>query len=931
MLKNNFSLLFFQLISILFTTIIIPLPIHASTNVEFEASPLKFNHLTTADGLSQSYVFSIAQDKQGFMWIATEDGLDRYDGKTFVHYRHKPDDEHSLADNFVRKIYIDKNNTIWIGTENGLSRYNRELDNFDNYKNTAGNKNSLKDNLIWSIYQDNFANLWVSTSEGIHKYDPKNNNFVRIRIRGYEKKLKRIRTIFQDKDNNYWFGTYKNGLFILNENLSYAVSLQEKNKWDFNISANAIFDIKIIENDYWLATDNGVYVITENYQLKKHLYRKDEESLILSNFITSIEKFDDTHIWLATKNGLNSINLIDYSIKSYQNTPHSSSLSENWLNTIFKDSTGKIWLGTYAKGISLYDPLSSIFKHTLDRKSQDNFTVESFIENKNVIWLSTDQGKLFNYSSDNIVNINIPGINEAISQFLKDKFDNLWLRTTDNKLYYFNLKENKTTEYPQWYNLSKHPVNSLLILIENNIWYIDLDGILTNFDIEIQTFKQHPLKDGSFLTALNSDNDKINHSDEVLWVTSNNDSLLQFNILKGEFTKFISDKGLRLKETKNLVITPNWIWLGTQSQGITLINRNNDKISFFDESNKLNNNFIADILIDENENAWISTNKGISVIEPNSEKVKNFGRDFSITNNEFLVLSSLHTSNKTMFFGGTNGFYQFDPIEALQISQKIYKPVFTNAYIANKKVSIKNKNKNKNKNFTLQKQVNFLDKVVLTYNQFPFSIAFISPNSKLPNQLQYKYRLKGLNENWIDADLNYLRATYTNLNAGDYTFEVEVYDLYDSAINHSNSIEIEIMPPWWLSKSALAIYGLISLAFIFYILQQVRHKRKYHQQIQESEERLKLSLWGSGDEMWDWNIVTGKIFRSNIWGILEFPQDGTRNVGSDKTNLHQHDIPRVRQALDDHFDRKTDHFESTYRVKDKNDRWIWVLDRGKVV
>ena len=139
------------------------------------------------------------------------------------------------------------------------------------------------------------------------------------------------------------------------------------------------------------------------------------------------------------------------------------------------------------------------------------------------------------------------------------------------------------------------------------------------------------------------------------------------------------------------------------------------------------------------------------------------------------------------------------------------------------------------------------------------------------------------------------------------------------------------MAPWWLSQGAIIVYSLLCFLVIAYVLQQMRHKRLYHLQIQKSEERLKLALWGSGDEMWDWNIVSGKIYRSNIWGILEFPQDGKRNVGSDKTNIHEHDITRVRDAINEHFDDNTDHFEATYRVKNKDEKWIWVLDRGKIV
>ena len=134
-----------------------------------------------------------------------------------------------------------------------------------------------------------------------------------------------------------------------------------------------------------------------------------------------------------------------------------------------------------------------------------------------------------------------------------------------------------------------------------------------------------------------------------------------------------------------------------------------------------------------------------------------------------------------------------------------------------------------------------------------------------------------------------------------------------------------------MSNGAIFIYLALTLAIIGYFIQQAKYKRQYNLQIKKSEERLKLSLWGSGDEMWDWNISTGKIYRSNIWGILEFPQDGRRNLGTDQTNIHPQDIPRVREALNKHFEDDTTHFEATYRVKGKDEKWMWILDRGKIV
>ena len=898
-------------------------------NESISATQLKFSHISTAEGLSQSYVFSIAQDKEGFIWVATQDGLNRYDGKVFVHYRHISKDKNSLANNFIRKVFIDNQNILWVATENGLSRYNRALDNFDNFTHISNNITTLRDNKIWDIYQDNFNKIWVSTSQGLHIYDQVNSNFSRVKIRNFEGMFKEVKTIFQDKKNNYWMGTYDKGLFIVNDKLSYAFSLQKNNKFDINIPAEGLYDVKTIEGDYWLATDNGVFIVSDSYQIKKHLTKKNQVNGLLSNRIAAIEQKDNGQVWLAGKNGLNSVNLLDYSIEQFQTNTNSSYLSENWLNEIYKDSSGRVWLGTYGDGLNVYDPSSQIFQRTYSNKDRHNFIVESFSEtNTGSIWLSTQQNKLYSFKNKVITQVSIPKIKTGILQLLTNNSNLLWIITLDNKLYSFDHKNGATVEYHEWFNNVNTEANSLYLLAGNEIWFIDIKGLLTSFDLESENLTSYPVNPNIF-TSLTLEQS----TQSQLLLTTDTNQIFKFDINNNRFTNISPKKIIEFgnKQIRNITASSNWIWLGSHSQGIMLINRTSNEVSYFNESNSLNNNFIADILIDQNENAWIATNRGISAITPSSGKVKNFADDFAISNNEFLAFSALLVSDKTMLFGGTNGFYQFDPIEAFQITQQLVKPIFINIYIANKKIVIaEKKNKNINK-FTLNKQVNYLDELTLNYNQSPFSIEFIVPNSKLPNQVRYKYRLLGSDKQWVEADPSYLRATYTNLNPGEYNFEVQVYDLYSPELLKTNNIKIQVMPPWWFSNAALCVYALITIIFLIYIFQQIRRKRQYNLKIQQSEERLKLSLWGSGDEMWDWNINTGKIFRSNIWGILEFPQDGTRNKGGDKTNLHEHDIPRVKKALDEHFEGKTEHFEVTYRVKDQNDHWIWVLDRGKIV
>lgn len=918
-------------------------------NKPFTAAPLKFNHLSTAEGLAQSHVSSITQDDEGFIWVATQDGLDRYDGNVFIHYRHKTNDKKSLANNNVRKVFLDNENIIWVATENGLSKYNKALDNFDNFAYTPNNINSLRDNKIWDIYQDNFNKIWVATSQGLHIYDPLNNHFNQISIQDFEDNFKEVITIFQDKNNNYWMGTHQKGIFIINDKLSYAFSLQEKNKWDINIPAVSLNDIKIIEGDYWLATDNGVFIVSDSYKITKHLPKKNKVIGLLSNKISAIEQTGDDKVWLAGENGLNRVNLLDYSIEEFQKNAYPSSLSENWLNDIYKDSSGRLWLGTYSNGLNIYNPSPQVFHHTY----KNNFTVESFAEtNSGSIWLSTQQDRLYKFTNNIITEEFIPQINTGILQLFSNNSNLLWIITNDNELYSYDNKLEITIQYPEWFKSVNTKENSSYTLADNKIWFVDSKGSLQSFDLESKELKNYPINPTIFtsLTFDKSTDSQIllatestinptiftsltvdpSTKSQLLLVTESN-QIFQFDIKKDNYINISPEKIKHFgnKEIRNITASLNWIWLGSHSDGILLINRINNDVTYYNDNNLLNNNFIADILIDKNENAWVVTKRGISVITPSSGKVKIFTEDFLISDHDFLSFPTLLTSDKTMLFAGSNGFYHFDPMAAFQISQQIYKPIFINIYIANKKIAvIDNKSINKS---TLNQQVNYLDEVIVDYNQSPLSIEFIAPNSKLLSQVRYKYRLLGSNEQWIEADPSYLRATYTNLTPGDYNFEVQVYDLYNPELIKSNNIKIHIMSPWWFSKSILLIYALIILILLIYITQKMYRKSQYHQQIQKSEERLKLSLWGSGDEMWDWNINTGRIFQSNVSGALELPQDGAHSKDEYKTQLHQSDIPRVKKALDDHFEGKTEFFEVTYRLKDNNNKWIWVLERGKIV
>ncbi len=898
-------------------------------------NPLKFERISIAEGLSQSYVYDIIQDSNGFMWIATQDGLNRYDGKSFVYYRHDSTNKNSIADNFIRKLFIDDKSVLWVGTNEGLSRYNPSLDNFDNFLHQENDNNSLKDNEIWDIYQDKQSNIYISTKEGLQKFNHENNDFVHIRFRDFENVLKEIKTIFQDEKGNYWLGTYDKGIFLTNSTMSSVVSLNDKNKWDINLNATALYDLKYIDNQYWLGTNNGLLIISQSYEIIKH-YTKESSDVslkLLSNMVRSIEQLNESSVWLGTLSGLNSINILTGKVNSHQGVQHKNSLSSNFLYKVYKTKKGDMWLGTTGGGINTFNTLQKKLVHGLFKYDGANQAVYAFAETSdNSVWFTTDNGQLNKLTSDGgALQVSINN-NTPISQIMVDEKDNLWLKTEPStpsehsNLFYYDTQSKILIKNEEWAENSNQLNYSNSILLKDKIWFIEKEGELKSYNIKTKKFRSFSQGSTKKFTMLTSD---INND---IWLSTTDNHILTFNTLSLTFSgkQYNTINDANNGNYTNISVSENWIWLGTRGQGVTLINKHAEKTSRFNEETGLSNNFISDIKIDTNETAWVSTNNGINAISPNTKLVKSFNIDFQLSDNEFISDSGIITKNQAIYFGGINGFHTLSPNELIMTGQKLPKPYITNILIANKEVPTVSKQEIST-DFSIKKAPNHLDLLKLGHKQSQFSIEFISPNVKMPSHLKYRYRLLGLEDDWIDAGKNNLRATYTNLSPGDYSFEVQAYDLQNKQESEVKALSIKIMPPWWLSLSAILLYSLTSILIVAYFLQQMRHKRLYHLQIKLSEERLKLSLWGSGDEMWDWNIKKGKIYRSNIWGILEFPQDGKRNVGADQTNIHLQDIPRVREALNQHFEDSSQHFEATYRVKDKDDKWIWILDRGKIV
>ena len=539
--------------------------------------PLKFESISIAEGLSQSYVYDIVQDKNGFIWIATQDGLNRYDGKNFVYYRHDSTNRTSIADNFIRKLFIDNKNLLWVGTNAGLSRYDETLDSFENFFHQTDDSSSLKDNEIWDIYQDQQNSILISTKTGLHKYDVENKNFSQIRIRGFNNALKEIKTIYQDKKGNYWLGTYDKGIFLTNSAMTSVVSLNAQNKWHLNLNASALYDLKFIDNQYWLGTDNGLFVISQDYQITKHYITSNNDSSlnILSNKVRSIEQLNDSAVWLGTLNGLNSINILTDKITSYQSSPHKNALSFDLILKVYKDNSGKMWIGTNGGGINTFNSLQLKINHGLFNYDDSGQAVYAFAETSDgTVWFTTDNGQLNKIASNGEISQAIIKNNKPISHLFVDAKDNFWLKTEPNNpsepgnLYYYQTDKGSLTENYEWQEKSTNNDFSNLILADGRLWFIDEAKQFSSFHLGSNKLEQIDDDNQTIYTAIKYDNN------DKLWLATTDNKILYYSISSKKFSNIITSipANLQFGNISNIGLSKDWIWLGSRGQGIALYN-----------------------------------------------------------------------------------------------------------------------------------------------------------------------------------------------------------------------------------------------------------------------------------------------------------------------------------------------------------------------
>ncbi|RUO80414.1 hypothetical protein CWI84_04955 [Idiomarina tyrosinivorans] len=863
-------------------------------------------------------IFDMVRDKRGFLWIATYNGLSRFDGYEFKTYYFDTEDPHSIPSNLVRNVYVDSKERLWVGTQSGLARYDEKIDGFHVY--TGIDKTDLNEkDKIWSYTELPNGELMISTSIGSYIYDEKSDSFTSRSISSDKHQITEIRASFHDETNGwYWLGSYFKGIYVWDGESEQAFDISKENPITEKLDVATLFDAKRLNEQLWLATTNGLYVLDNSYRIIKHLSKEDGLS---SNALRNIVQISKSVVWVASENGLNIIDLKTFDIQRvHESAIDSNSLGNNYIYRLYKDSNDIIWLGAVSGGLHRYNPSGVIITKYSRAKGHSNllddkiWALEEADNGK--VWLATQSGdiQLFNPVTEEFTTYPIESDKSVWRLF--DGFDNkLWFATS-SKVGWLNPE---TGEY-QFIDAVNGAKLSKFAYQDNALWYASNSHEITRVSLS----KQSP--SGYKLTRYQLPKSMLGlqyvgaYRTDMLMLGTNRELYVfhPSNSFLAGSTEIKFDKSAKIISTHEY---NGEFYVATARQGLYY----NGLFFSWEEANEVSSvlkdeNIVAMDIVDEK--LWVVTTVGVyDLSTPESPKlILSFDNELT----EIDVTSAIISKDRSIYLSSLNGLIKIKLSTRKKMTETV-PVVLTRVLHYSKNVALDTFSKDNPKNIVKTDVL----KVNSENNQF--SLQFALPTPIEPRSIKYRYRLNPLDKEWNETPASSRLATYTNLNSGKYQFIVEASSDNGSSWGGSRKLKVIVLPPWWLSLWALIAYGCLATLIASFLFINYRNKQRQAQRVKTSEERLKLSLWGSGDQLWDWNIRSGELFRHNDWEKLRnFPVDGKRWGNSQHSNIHPQDLLSMQNKLQAHLDGDTEHFEATYRVKVPNG-WLWILDRGKVV
>jgi PAS domain S-box-containing protein len=827
---------------------------------------LRFERLTVENGLSNSAIMCVFQDADGFIWICTQNGVNRYDGYTITAYQHNDDDPASLSNNTVMSGLQTRDGNLWFGTDpGGLNRYDKRTGKFTTYVHDPNNPDSLSNDAVWALLEDSHGILWVGTRDGLDRYDPATGKFKaylpnpdnpHALSHGF------VLRIFEDSTGTLWAST-RGGVARYNPQSDDFTIFKPNPDDPHSISSEQAWSIaEDRQGVLWFGTRGGGLNKFDRATETFTAYQNDpaNPASLNDNNVWHVKVDSQGNLWVATqRGGLSKFNPETETFTPYTHNPNDpNSISSNDLFWLFEDTSGTLWIGSRDQGISKVYPglqrftlYHHIAEHPLSLSA--NYVSGILADAGGAVWIATQGGGLnkldraqgrvtyYQHNPDDPATISV----NDVYVLYQDAAGIIWLGTQGGGLNRFDPRTETFTAFKDDPNnpddLPTNFISAIAPAEEGQFWLGTLGYGLEKFNPATGQsihFKHDPANPNS----LSEDTIYAIYPDSAgkLWLGTARGGVSVFDPAAGQFTNYQKDA----KNSNSL--SDNWIqaiyqdgegifWFGTLN-GLNRFDPADQTFQAYHLKDGLPSEAIFGILPDDQGHLWLSTSKGLSRFNPATATFRNYDVVDGLQSNQFNLYSAYRSPTGELFFGGPNGLNTFHPEDTID---NPYLPpvVFTNFYLFNQVVPADNP--------LLGKPINELEEITLNYDQSVFSFDFSGLNYQLSRKNSYQYKMEGFDQNWSPPGSK-RQATYTNLNPGAYTFMVKAANNDGLWNNTPQTIRVIILPPWWQTwwlrvTTIVLAMGLVWGGYLWRVTAIKQRNRWLEQQVAERTQKLQES------------------------------------------------------------------------------------------
>lgn len=829
---------------------------------------------TIDNGLSSNRVYSIIQDSIGFIWLGTHDGLNRFDGINFKKYYYS-DAEGSISSNSIRRLLIDNNNKMWIAHDSGIDIYDPQTDRFTHFDATTKEGEKVTTRVL-DLIQDKEGMVWIATNgSGLYRYNTHSNELASFKNDSdnpYSIPQNFVVALLEDSRGNIWLGTYSQGIACYSKESDRFTTFKKED------GPNSISDNSIqcfFEDSYgnlWIGTfQNGLDLYDYSSRTFTNFHDRGKGNFLYH--IQDIIEHNPGELLIASDNGIAVFNISEGRILAKDESGLRIAKNSNkFVYSLFKDKEESLWLGTYYDGTEFYSSYQNNFDYyscTPNELSKAGKVINALCEDTNGnFWIGTDDNGIFYFDPRNKritpfhTGADIRSTYYCVHDLLLDN-GNLYAATYERGLEVFDLKSGKITSYR--YNAADTTTISssrvfVLYKASNGRIYVGTSVGLCLFNRETGQFQR--VANIGKVSAITED------SQGKVWVATSDNGLFAYDLKKQHMSSYTADEGnphslVRNTLTVLAIDRKKRLWIGTQGYGLCRYDEVND--CFIRNSHPEFPNQIISSIIPEGDGLWISTNKGLVFYNPDTDETKTYTKSNGLYNEQFTPGAGLKSADGRILMGTADGFCYYS---AQKIMENEYDApvVLTSMSILGQEVHAKSPDS------PIDFSIEYTKDITLSHNQSFVGFGFAALSFISPEENHYQYKLEGLDADWRNVKGNQNSIQYTHLPAGNYTLRVRGSNSDSMWSSNEISLNLKILPPFFKSNTAYAIYIVLIIACIIGIIVYLINlsDRKQQRRIREINKQKEKELYDSKIEFFTQIAHEIRTPLSLIVGPLEY-------------------------------------------------------------